>query len=140
SETLIQMVVDLGNVICVPSETEAAKRDALFMEGKVPPMPPMPGLVDGILYRKEGELQKNSGRLSLQAVVRYNKKEGLFDDVVSKGWSLLTFDEKVEDYLTETQKAALRSLNVNISILSKEEKPGTIYDVDQSYEQFFEEH
>ncbi len=141
SETLIQMAVDLGRVICVPDEAEAAKRDALFMEGKVPPMPSMPGLVDGILYRDHnGDLQSNSGMLSLQAIVQSDGKKGLFDDVVSKGWNLLTFDENIEEYLTEQQKSTLKLLDINISILSKSEKPDLIYDINHSYEQFFVDH
>lgn len=140
SETLIQMAVDLGKVICVPSVEEAAKRDALFMEGKVPPMPPMPGLVDGILYRDEnGQLKENAGKLSLQSAVKFNGNEGLFDNVVGRGFILYTFDENIENYLTAEQKKALKALDVKIAILTEHEKPNYIHDFSQKYKEFFEE-
>lgn len=138
SETLIQMSVDLGKVICVPSIEEAEKRDTLFREGKVPPMPPMPGLVEGILYKdKDGQLKENSGRLSFQSVVKFNGEEGLFDDVVNRGWTLYTFSENVKDYLTPEQTETLNILGINIVVLSEIEKADLVYDLNQDYKEFF---
>lgn len=139
SETLVQMAIDLGKVICVTSKEAAAQRDAAFMSGEVPPMPPMPNLTDGILYKDaNGELKENSGKLSFQSVVKFNDKEGLFDDVFGKGWVLYSFNEEIENHILAEQKEALNKLGVKIAILSETEKPGLIYDFNNQYKKFFE--
>ncbi|MFG3248819.1 bifunctional 3-(3-hydroxy-phenyl)propionate/3-hydroxycinnamic acid hydroxylase [Streptomyces sp. NPDC048187] len=83
----IGMSVELGKVICVTDEGEAARRDA-FMTGNgadperaLPPVPP-PLLTDGLLARG----RSGAGRPSRQARVTHQGRTGLLDDVVGRGF------------------------------------------------------
>jgi len=83
--------IELGKVICVPSETEAAERDAQMMAAiadpaLAPPPPSPPRLGPGLI--RNGD--PRAGLLSIQSRVEYRGRTGLFDDVIGRGWFVLT--------------------------------------------------
>jgi len=87
----IDLSIELGRVICVPGLAEAAARDKEIMAAIADPSlapapPPPPRLGSGLLA--EGDPQ--AGRLSIQSRVDYRGDVGLFDDVVGRGWFVLT--------------------------------------------------
>lgn len=83
---LIEFSMALGKVICVPDPAAAAARDAGMMASRDPQTAPPPlGLAAGVL--RAGD--PLAGKLCVQPRVRANGREGLFDDVVGRGWTLL---------------------------------------------------
>jgi len=87
---VIEFSMALGKVICVPDPEEAAARDVRMIAaaktgGLSPPLPP-PALGPGF-FAEEGA---PAGQLFLQDRVRCGERSGLFDDVVGRGWTLLS--------------------------------------------------
>jgi hypothetical protein len=59
----------------------------------VPPPPPFPTLTGGVLYRDaSGALGCLAGELGPQGNVAWQGRQGRFDDVVGRGWFVLTGD------------------------------------------------
>ena len=86
---MIEFAMELGKVICVPDPAEAEARDASMMATRDPQAtPPLPGILAGVL-RENDPL---AGRVCVQARVRVGDREGLFDEVVGRGWTLLSLD------------------------------------------------
>jgi flavoprotein hydroxylase len=87
---VIQFSMDLGKVICIADPAEAAARDAAMIPaaraGHTATTPPPPGIGPGAWI--EGDPQ--AGRLFVQGRVRDKEKVGLFDDVVGRGWTLIS--------------------------------------------------
>jgi len=77
-------------VICVPDRVAAAARDAAMIaaakdRGPTPPLP-TPAIGPGVLV--DGD--PCAGHLFIQGEVRRGKATGLFDDVVGRGFTLLS--------------------------------------------------
>lgn len=86
---MIEFAMALGKVICVPDPAEAEARDASMMATRDPQAtPPLPGILKGVLHDDD----PLAGRVCVQARVRAGGREGLFDDVVGGGWTLLSLD------------------------------------------------
>jgi hypothetical protein len=82
--------IDLGKVICVSDPEEAARRDAAMIAAAretdiTRPLPP-PAIGPGLLL--DGD--PLAGHLSLQAEVRHGGALGRFDDVVGRGFTLVS--------------------------------------------------
>ena len=87
---VIEFSMALGKVICVPDPDDAAARDARMIAaaksvGLSPPLPP-PALGPGLFVPGD----PLAGQLFLQDRVRHGARTGLFDDVVGRGWTLLS--------------------------------------------------
>lgn len=83
---IIEQAVALGRVSCTIDPEEARARDAAFLSGDIPPPPPFPWIVDGIIDEASPAV---AGRLGPQARVRVGGAAGLADDVVGRGWQLI---------------------------------------------------
>ena len=87
--------VQLGRVICVTDPAAAAERDATVLanrRGKPPTRPePAKPLTGGLLHSSPG-----AGAVVPQGRVRLGGDTGLFDDVVGRGFVLLTTEEPDE--------------------------------------------
>ena len=88
---IIRQAVEIGRLICMLDPGEVAQRDAGMKAAMKDPAlglkpPPEPRLGFAGAFRIE---DASSGYLSVQGRVRRNGHEGLFDDVVGKGWQLL---------------------------------------------------
>ncbi len=88
---IIRQAVEIGRLICMVDPTAVATRDAQMKAAMKDPAlglkpPPEPRLGYAGAYRID---DRNSGYLSVQGRVRFKGREGLFDDVVGKGWQLL---------------------------------------------------
>jgi len=87
----IDVSIGLGRVICVPGQADAAERDKQMIAQLenprlAPPPPPPPRLGPGLLAADD----PHAGLLAIQSRVTYGNVEGLFDDVVGRGWFILT--------------------------------------------------
>lgn len=90
-QEIIRQAVEMGRLICMLDPAEVAARDASMKEAMRNPAlalkpPPEPRLGDSDAFLSA---DPNAGYLSVQGRVRRDGKEGLFDDVVGKGWQLL---------------------------------------------------
>jgi flavoprotein hydroxylase len=88
----IDVSVELGRIVAVTDPLEAAARDDAMAEaarrsGPVP-IPPRPPLVAGIVSADTTD--GTAGRLGLQAKVAWRAQRGRFDDIVGRGWALLS--------------------------------------------------
>lgn len=88
---IIRQAVEIGRLICMTDPAEVAARDTRMKAAMKDPSlglkpPPEPRLGYAGTYRHE---DAGSGYLSVQGRVRHGGREGLFDDVVGKGWQLL---------------------------------------------------
>jgi flavoprotein hydroxylase len=91
--------VQLGRVICVTDPAAAAERDATVLANRRgrPPTRPEPAkpLSGGLLYRRSGadKAESPAGAVVPQGRVSLQGRHGLFDDVVGRGFVLLTIDD-----------------------------------------------
>lgn len=121
--------VQLGRVICVTDPAAAAERDVTVLanrRGKPPTRPePAKPLSCGLLHRKPGAeaVQPPAGVVVPQGRISRNGITGLFDDVIGRGFVLLT-TEPLEDNLSELDIHVVRLL------------PGEVEDVDDVYRPF----
>jgi len=77
---VIQMSMFLGNIICIPDKTEAAKRDASFLSDNPPKMNPFPQLNDGMIAKDSNAKPLGlAGQLSPHGIVRYQRRTGRLD-------------------------------------------------------------
>ncbi|WP_205013978.1 hypothetical protein, partial [Nocardioides albidus] len=121
----------LGKVANTHDPAEAAARDEAFRTGNVPPPPPFPTLVAGVVHHDEaGAVSPLAGTLTPHGVVRRGGDEGLFDDVLGRGFSLVT---ATAVSLDAEDLAFLDRLDVVAASLD------TVADVDGTYATWFSE-
>ncbi|MFD9892422.1 bifunctional 3-(3-hydroxy-phenyl)propionate/3-hydroxycinnamic acid hydroxylase [Amycolatopsis sp. NPDC059027] len=119
-ETLIRMSIEAGRVSCTFDPEIAEARDEAFRCGEVPPPPPFPHLLDGLLDTgAEGRAAEVVGRLAPQGRVRAGGETGRFDDVVGSGWTLL-FAPGTDSRLTAGHRAVLDRLGVRVVALGED--------------------
>jgi flavoprotein hydroxylase len=134
--------VQLGRVICVTDPVAAAERDATVLAGRrgrptARPEPAKP-LSGGLLHRRPGtdEAEPPAGAVVPQGRVSRPGVSGLFDDVVGRGFVLLTTDDP-RTALDGDRLAFLGDLGTHVvRLLPPGAEPGTAddgTDVDEVY-------
>lgn len=117
NEWIIALAVEMGRVSCELDAGAAAERDAgLRAAGSPPPLQFAP-LGDGALRHSGGELAPLAGTLSVQGRVAGPRGEGLFDDVVGRGFVLLGTDGDPRTELNADQRSTLELLGVTVASL-----------------------
>ncbi|HET9382709.1 MAG TPA: bifunctional 3-(3-hydroxy-phenyl)propionate/3-hydroxycinnamic acid hydroxylase [Streptomyces sp.] len=118
--------VQLGRLICVTDPASAAERDATVLAGRRggPPTRPEPAkpLTAGILHRRPGtgpeggraEAEPPAGAVVPQGRVGLRGRVGWFDDVVGRGFVLLTTDDDPRSGLGEEPSAFLAGLGTRV--------------------------
>lgn len=139
-QTLIEAAVHLGKIITVADEEKAKKRDDALLNGTYPPLPALPDLDHGVLY-KHGE-NKLAGTLSMQSTVQYNNEVDRFDNVIGVGWTIIGLNDDPKQYLRESQKALLEKIDAKfVTVASKNSKDtDNPIDFEGKYEAYFNEH
>ena len=132
----IEASMALGRVVCMKDPEEVAARDAAFLAGDVPP-PVLPWLYEGVL--DGGESTEVVGRLGLQARVEARGRDGLADDVIGTGWTLLSSRGDYLDDLTAEQRAIIDALGMVHAHVSRAELDSehSVVDVDADYSRWF---
>jgi flavoprotein hydroxylase len=111
--------VQLGRVICVTDPAAAAERDATVLanrRGRPPTRPePAKSLSGGLLHRRPGTdaTEPPAGAVIPQGRVDRRGRTGLFDDVVGRGFVLLTTDDP-HTALDEERLAFLSELDAHV--------------------------
>jgi 2-polyprenyl-6-methoxyphenol hydroxylase-like FAD-dependent oxidoreductase len=88
---IIRQAVEIGRMICMLDPAEVAARDSNMKAAMKDPSlgvkpPPEPRLGYAGVYQIT---DNHAGYLSVQGHVRHKGRDGLFDDVIGKGWQLL---------------------------------------------------
>jgi 3-(3-hydroxy-phenyl)propionate hydroxylase/flavoprotein hydroxylase len=135
---IIEEAVQLGRIICVQDPVAAAERDrqmlaALADPSLAPPPPPPWRLGPSDLLRRD---DPNAGLLSVQGVVRQGDRIGLFDDVVGRGFMLVSSSADPCDSLGPEALAFWRGVHGRSAHVSPQ---GPVVDVDGAYARWFEQ-
>lgn len=137
NQAVVEAALYLGKMICVTDQASAKARDEAFFTRSVPEFPEFPFLTEGILYQQESSTY--TGKLSFQGQVNDQGKKGLFDDVVGKGWMIISPLEDPKKILSAEQIAFLDSIGAKMIELSPEQKAkdNTVVDIDGKYQEYF---
>ncbi len=135
--SLIDLAVALGRVICVPDPEEAAARDRRMIaearERKAPVPAQLPALGPGLL----AEGSPAAGSLFVQDRVRRGDATGLFDDVVGRGFALVSPLGDPGAALDPERAAFFASLGGVTAHVAPE---GPVADLSGGYARWFREH
>jgi flavoprotein hydroxylase len=133
----IQLSIALGRIICVADPAEAAARDARMLgearEQQAPIEASLPPLGPGCLA--EGAL--TTGQLFVQDLVRHQGVTGRFDDVVGRGFALVSPAGDPAAALDAESAAFFASLG---GITAHIAQDAPIDDVNGGYARWFEKH
>ena len=113
-----QMALGLGGIANMHDAEAAAHRDAAFQAGHAPPPPSMPTLGEGVLHRDlDGTVAPPVGDLVPQGRVEVGQSVGRFDDVVGRGFVLVSALDTTTA-LSDDQRAFLDALGCHLVDLS----------------------
>ncbi len=134
---IIRQAVEIGRLICMVDADAVANRDAQMKAVMKDPAlglkpPPEPRLGYGGAYRID---DPGSGYLSVQGRVRFEGREGLFDDVVGAGWQLLVCGAVVPFVLDDEAREVLRQIGAVVADFGP---AGDTQDLDGIYGAWFE--
>ena len=88
---ITEMSTMLGKVANEDDPLKVDERNALFLSGKMPPPPPFPKVETGVVHlQADGGLHAATGSPTSQGRVRYKGHEGLMDDVVGRGFMIVS--------------------------------------------------
>ena len=91
ADALIRLSMEMGRIVCVPDPEAARQRDEAFFSGKVPPPPPFPGLVGGVIRTGlDGVPAGYAGRLLPHDTIDIGHGPRRLDDVTGRNFVLLT--------------------------------------------------
>lgn len=136
----IEFSQQLGKIICITDDAEAAARDAdmkadLAARNNAPVPTDLCHLGAGVWC----EDAPHAGELSVQGIVEANGRRDRFDQAVGHGWYLLGLDVDPAEALTPAQRVQLASLGGRTTTLGA---PGAIcdaVDVDGTYRRWLDE-
>lgn len=107
---------ELGNIICISDEAEAAERDTRMIaelagrNGR-----PVPTDICHLGPGAWSDGSAHAGELSVQGVVDYRGRRDRFDQAVGRGWVVIGHDVDPLQALTEAQRAQLAALEGSAS-------------------------
>ena len=140
NEAIIRLAIELGKVLCQLDPQAAAERDAMLRQVEAPPPLGLPPLSDGLLHRPvDSDSDSLAGALSVQGVVRRGDREGLFDDVIGRGFQLIVAAGDPLGELSSDQRALIDALDVSVASLDPA-APDGVHDVDGRLTAWLTEH
>ncbi len=126
---------ELGKIICIADEAEAAERDRR-MKADLAARNNQPVPTD-ICHLGPGawcDESAHAGELSVQGVVEHAGRRDRFDQAVGRGWMLIGLDADPAAALTEKQRLQLARLEGrSVRIASRPGLPGDAVDVEGTY-------
>jgi 2-polyprenyl-6-methoxyphenol hydroxylase-like FAD-dependent oxidoreductase len=130
----IDFSMELGNVICIADEEQAAERDrqmiADMADGDGTPVnTDVAHLGPGVWIQDS----PHSGELSKQGFVEYLGQRGRFDDVVGRGWSVIGLGTDPAEALGSAQTAILGTLDASVVSVSTDLSEGGVLDIEGRY-------
>lgn len=135
---VIEASMAMGKIVCVSDPIKAAERDAAYLSGNVAPLPPFPGLTDGLL-QMDGHMR---GILGVHGSIEIDGKVSRYDDVIGRSFHLLVRGEQDPlAVLTPEQLEFIAAYDVSIVRLSEtsDSDKGIYRDVSGKYLNFMDE-
>lgn len=138
----INFSVGLANVICVLDDDEAAARDERMkaehaVQSKLGPVSPHEAVLGPGTWLAGDEL---SGKPSVQSRVAYRGRTGRFDDVVARGWVLLTSADAADQTLSDDQLAALQAIGGKVVTIGLPGSNAEVIDISGTTSNWMAEH
>ncbi|WP_321876780.1 bifunctional 3-(3-hydroxy-phenyl)propionate/3-hydroxycinnamic acid hydroxylase MhpA [Paraburkholderia bannensis] len=142
---VIDASIAMGQVVCTSDLQKAAERDAAYLAGNVPPLPPFPGLTDGLIVHAQNSADGGiAGQLSVHGQVRNGDTTMRFDEAVPTGFQLIGLDIDPQAWLSEAARTALARLGAHTIGVTRDASKlvanRVLYDVSGKYQQFFAQH
>lgn len=134
-QEIITQAVEIGRLICMLDPAEVAERDTAMKAAMKDPAlalkpPPEPRLGEG--FWRAGDA--SAGYLAAQGRVGHAGREGLFDDIVGKGWQLLVRGPKALR-LDDDARRTLSALGIAVADFGT---AGDTIDIDDVYGPWFD--
>jgi 2-polyprenyl-6-methoxyphenol hydroxylase-like FAD-dependent oxidoreductase/catechol 2,3-dioxygenase-like lactoylglutathione lyase family enzyme len=140
TEAVIGLAVELGKVLCQLDPRAAAERDAMLRDAGPPPPLELAPLSSGALHLPTGDgADPLAGTLSVQGTVAVAGREGRFDDVVGRGFALITATGDPLDALGREQRAVAEALGMKLASLEPA-APHGVRDLDGRLSGWLREH
>jgi 2-polyprenyl-6-methoxyphenol hydroxylase-like FAD-dependent oxidoreductase/catechol 2,3-dioxygenase-like lactoylglutathione lyase family enzyme len=137
NEATIRLAIELGKILCQLDPTAAAERDAMLRQAEPPPPPELQPLDDGVLHAPGDDVL--AGTLSVQGLVARGGREGLFDDVVGRGFQLIAAHGDPLERLSDERRVLLDTLEIKVASLDPE-APNGVRDLDGRLTAWLSEH
>jgi 2-polyprenyl-6-methoxyphenol hydroxylase-like FAD-dependent oxidoreductase len=107
ADVLIRLSMEMGKIVCVPDPDAARQRDEAFFTGKVPPPPPFPSLVGGVIRTgPDGSPAGFAGRLLPHDDIDTGDGPRRLDDATGRSFVLLTAGIDRSDLSATARRAA----------------------------------
>lgn len=134
----IDFSVRLGEAICVTDPAAAAQRDAAMKaawaeQSKIGPVKPYDAVLGKGVFDADNPV---AGLPSAQGVVAYAGRVGRFDQVVGRGWTLITDVTAAED-LTDSVRAVVDHLGGRVITVGASGTGAAALDLDGVYADWF---
>jgi 2-polyprenyl-6-methoxyphenol hydroxylase-like FAD-dependent oxidoreductase/catechol 2,3-dioxygenase-like lactoylglutathione lyase family enzyme len=140
TEAVIGLAVELGKVLCQLDPRAAAERDDMLRGAGPPPPLDLAPLSAGALHLPAGEGgDPLAGTLSVQGKVATAGREGHFDDVVGRGFALVTAGGDPLAPLGAEQRALVEALGMKLASLDPD-APHGVRDLDGRLSAWLQEH
>jgi 2-polyprenyl-6-methoxyphenol hydroxylase-like FAD-dependent oxidoreductase len=142
---VIEASIAMGQVVCISDPEEARRRDDAYLSGRVPPLPPFPGLTDGLICAEQNSANGGiAGLLSVHGQVQNDGEVMRYDDAMPNGFHVIALDADPERYLDAPSQAALARIGAQTIGITRDESrvvAGRIlFDVSGKYADFFDGH
>ncbi len=140
---IIKTAIKIGKAICLqPSENDLLQPPSIsdlgFTEETIADLF---FLKQGMLYRDD---QQDpillAGLFSVQGNVSYKGKTGLFDDIVGRGWMVISSTAIPTNLFSSEQHEFLKKLNMQFVHVTAEENASAVTDKENIYIQFLNVH
>jgi 2-polyprenyl-6-methoxyphenol hydroxylase-like FAD-dependent oxidoreductase len=132
-----ELSVAVGRISCTIDPEDARRRDEALMLGKAPPPPAFPHLTHGILDPAPvGNASALVGRLGPQAEIAYQGRTGLADDVIGRGWQIISRGP-VKRFLSAEARAFAEQLPLSVLETGAKQDDTSAVDISGAYARFF---
>jgi hypothetical protein len=138
NEAVIRLAMELGRVLCQLDPQAAAERDTMLRAAGPPPPLEFPPLSGGVVHQPVDE-DPLAGALSVQGVVERDGHQGRFDDVVGRGFALITAAGDPLDGLGDAERALVDALGMTVASLDPQPPHGVV-DLDGRLTAWLSEH
>ncbi len=139
-QSTIQFSVELGKIICISDPEEAHMRDEHLLAARKPPAQgglPLPSFLPGPGLFLEGDTL--AGQMFLQREVACEGSRGLFDDLVGRGFCLISTVGDPDQHLSPEDQAFFRSIGGHSASVrsSRDEHANHVIDLSGAYAEWF---
>ncbi|AXE98429.1 bifunctional 3-(3-hydroxy-phenyl)propionate/3-hydroxycinnamic acid hydroxylase [Paraburkholderia hospita] len=142
---VIDASIAMGQVVCISDPEQAARRDASYLSGDVPPLPPFPGLTGGLIRTEQNSADGGiAGQLSVHGQVRNDGEVMRYDEAIGNGFHVIALDADPDLHLDSETLATLARIGARTIGMTRDESKvvagRVLFDVSGKYQTFFAEH